>query len=103
MSMDWIGTVLALGMTVSLLLPLTWGGVTRPWNDRVVIALFVLAGVLFMLLILWERRLGATAMMPLSIFMRRTQFSAGVANFTVMLVSIIATYYLPFFYQAKVV
>ncbi|KAG8851908.1 hypothetical protein FRB91_007201 [Serendipita sp. 411] len=101
MSMDWIGTVLALGMTVSLLLPLTWGGVTRPWNDRVVIALFVLAGVLFMLLILWERRLGATAMMPLSIFMRRTQFSAGVANFTVMLVSIIATYYLPFFYQAK--
>ncbi|KAG8794817.1 hypothetical protein FRC17_008229, partial [Serendipita sp. 399] len=100
-SMDWIGTILALGMTVSLLLPLTWGGVTRPWNDRVVIALFVLAGVLFILLILWERRLGPPAMMPLGIFMRKTQLSAGFATFTVMMISIIATYYLPFFYQSK--
>lgn len=40
--LDWIGTVLSLGMTVALLLPLTWGGVTKNWNDRVVIALFVL-------------------------------------------------------------
>ncbi|KAG8797492.1 hypothetical protein FRC17_007729, partial [Serendipita sp. 399] len=100
-SMDWIGTVLALGMTVSLLLPLTWGGVARPWNDRVVIALFVLAGVLFILLILWERRLGPSAMMPLSILMRKTQLSATFASFTLMMLSIIATYYLPFFYQSK--
>jgi hypothetical protein len=45
-NLDWVGTVLALGMTVSLLLPLTWGGVTREWNDRVVIALFVLVSLL---------------------------------------------------------
>lgn len=101
LSLDWIGTVIALGMTVCLLLALTWGGITKPWDSATVIALFVTSGVLFILLILWERRLGSRAMMPLSIFMRRTQISAGIATFTIMLISIILTYYMPFFYQAK--
>ena len=43
---DVIGSVLCLGMVCSLLLPLQWGGVTKPWNDKVVIALFCVFGVL---------------------------------------------------------
>lgn len=40
LSLDWIGSVLALAMVTALLLPLQWGGNERPWNDKVVIALF---------------------------------------------------------------
>ena len=109
-NLDWVGTILTLGMTVSLLLPLTWGGVTREWNDRVIIALFVLvsllriflvkyalmfcqSGVLFVVLILWERRLGKRAMIPLDIFTRRTQVSLRV--------TIVAIYWLIIHFIAR--
>ncbi len=36
--LDWIGTILCLGMVTSLLLALQWGGVTKPWSDKSVIA-----------------------------------------------------------------
>jgi MFS family permease len=41
LKLDWIGTVLCLGMVTSLLLPLQWGGVTKAWTDKSVIACFV--------------------------------------------------------------
>jgi hypothetical protein len=44
--MDWIGSVLSVGMITALLLPLQWGGVSREWNDPVVIALFVVVSSL---------------------------------------------------------
>lgn len=43
---DVLGSILCLGMVCSLLLPLQWGGVSKPWNDKVVIALFCVFGVL---------------------------------------------------------
>jgi hypothetical protein len=46
LAMDWIGSLLSLAMITSLLLPLQWGGVTKPWNDRVVIALFATVSVI---------------------------------------------------------
>jgi len=41
LAMDWIGTVLSIGLTITFLLPLFWGGNRYAWNDAVVIALFV--------------------------------------------------------------
>ncbi|KAG8985246.1 hypothetical protein FRB90_004858, partial [Tulasnella sp. 427] len=37
---DWIGSLLSIGMITSILLPLQWGGVSKPWNDKTIIALF---------------------------------------------------------------
>jgi EmrB/QacA subfamily drug resistance transporter len=99
--MDWVGSVLSVGMITSLLLPLQWGGVSREWNDRVVIALFVTFAVLFGLFIGWEWYKKEHAMMPLFLFKRRTQVGAGLATFFMMIAFLAASYYLPFFYQAK--
>jgi len=41
LAMDWIGTMLSIGLTITFLLPLFWGGNRYAWNDAVVIALFV--------------------------------------------------------------
>ncbi|CAK7198157.1 hypothetical protein SEUCBS139899_000815 [Sporothrix eucalyptigena] len=46
--MDPIGTLLFTPSVVCLLLALEWGGTTYPWNNGRIIALFVLAGVLFL-------------------------------------------------------
>lgn len=39
--------------------------------------------------------------MPVQIFRRRTQLSAGITMFLIMTSFIVTIYYLPFFYQAK--
>jgi hypothetical protein len=73
LDLDWIGTILCLGMTSTLLLPLQEGGVTKPWSDPSVYALFPVFGVLFIAFIAWEWRMGPRAIMPLSMFKRKTQ------------------------------
>jgi Trk-type K+ transport system membrane component len=40
LAMDWIGTILSIVLTITLLLPLFWGGNQYAWGDAVVIALF---------------------------------------------------------------
>lgn len=41
-SIDWVGNAFALGMTMSLILALQWGGSVFAWDDKVIIALFAL-------------------------------------------------------------
>lgn len=96
-TIDWIGTTLCVGMVVSLLLPLQWGGVTRPWNDGGVIACFVVVssfgsllwsmaltlllpqfGVLLISFVSFEWYKGDSASMPLSLWKRRTQIGCCV-------------------------
>jgi hypothetical protein len=76
LSLDWIGTVLSVAMTTALLLPLQWGGTTKPWSSPQVYALFPVFAVLVAAFVAWERRLGSLAIMPLSMFSRRTQIGA---------------------------
>jgi len=99
-ALDWIGAALCLGFVTCLLLPLQWGGNTKPWTDRVVIALFCVFGVLFVAFILWERRKGQTGILPLSLFRRRTQIGTCISSFMIFMAMLIGTYYLPLQYQA---
>ena len=39
--LDYVGAFLSIAMVTLLLLPLQWGGNTRPWSDPLVIALLV--------------------------------------------------------------
>lgn len=73
LDLDWIGTILCVGMTTCLLLPLQQGGNTKPWSDPTVYALFPVFAVLLGAFIGWEWRMGPRAILPLSMFKRRTQ------------------------------
>lgn len=101
LSLDWIGGLLSVATVICLLLPLQWGGVTRPWDDKVIIALFVVFAVLLIAFIAWEYRKGKDAMMPLSLFLNRSQVGASLAVVMSRIAFLGANYYLPFFYQAK--
>ena len=63
---------MCLCMVISLLLPLQWGGNTKPWKDRVVIALFCVFGVVLIVSIAVEWKMGKRAILPLDFFRRRT-------------------------------
>lgn len=82
--LDWIGTILCLGMVTSLLLPLQWGGNTKSWKDHVVIALFCVFGVLLISFIIWEWKMGRSAILPLHMFRRRTQVGCCLVSVSLL-------------------
>jgi hypothetical protein len=85
LKVDWIGTILCLGMVCSLLLPLQWGGVTKPWNDKTVIALFCVFAVLVVVFTAWEYHMGPRAILPLHMLKVRTQIGTTIEAFFIFL------------------
>ncbi|KZW04065.1 ABC transporter [Exidia glandulosa HHB12029] len=98
---DVIGSILCLGMVCALLLPLQWGGQEKEWNDKVVIALFCVFGVLLAMFIGWEYYMGEDAILPLFLLKNSTQCGAALDAFFMFLGLLLATYYLPLKYQAQ--
>ncbi|KAG8957504.1 hypothetical protein FRC00_003864 [Tulasnella sp. 408] len=98
---DWIGAILSTSMIISILLPLQWGGVTKPWNDKTVIALFCVFAVLLAAFVGWEWYIGEEkATMPLSMWTNRTQVGCCLEGFLLTFAMLCAIYYLPLYYQS---
>lgn len=100
--LDWLGTLLCLGLVTSLLLPLQWGGNTKSWDDKSVIAMFCVFGVILITFLVWELYVGKRALLPLHLFKNRSQLGCCLTAFWIMLMFLVAIYYLPLYYQAKV-
>ncbi|GAA6032729.1 hypothetical protein JCM8097_000763 [Rhodosporidiobolus ruineniae] len=86
--MDWLGTVLALAMTICFLVPLAGGGSTFRWDSPVVIALFVVSGVVAGLFWFVQGWLAPLPLLPGRIFKNRNialllgqTFLVGIAYF----------------------
>ncbi|BGP12769.1 hypothetical protein JCM10213v2_000686 [Rhodosporidiobolus nylandii] len=86
--MDWLGTVLALAMTICFLVPLAGGGSSFAWDSPVVISLFVISGVLVGLFCLVQGYLAPLPLLPARIFRNRNialllgqTFLVGIAYF----------------------
>ncbi|TNY17839.1 ABC transporter [Rhodotorula diobovata] len=98
--MDWLGALLCLGAITCLVLALQWGGNQKPWSDGSVIACFVVAGVLGVALVFWQRYLGDRAMVPGKIFKSIGVYGILVSAFMTRCSLLILTYYIPIYYQA---
>ena len=95
---DFPGAVLASAATICLLLGLTWGGQTYPWNSVQVIAVLIGSGVLFVLFYIVER-FAAEPVLPLSLFKNQVFASAALLSLGVGAVILSLAYYLPLFLQ----
>jgi hypothetical protein len=74
-----------------LILALQWGGNSKPWDDKAVIACLVLSGVLLFMFLGWEYFLGDRAILPFELLKRRTQVGAaieGVSDFDSSFISV---------------
>jgi MFS transporter, DHA2 family, glioxin efflux transporter len=54
LQMDFVGAILVMGLIVSYLLALQYGGQTKPWKSSVVIGLLVGSFAIFVTCVLWE-------------------------------------------------
>lgn len=98
--LDPMGTALFLPSIICLLLALQWGGTTYAWSSWRPVLLLVLAGVLFigfMGIQIWKPH---TATLPMRILKQRTVAASAFFAFTSQSAMIVATYYIPIFFQA---
>ncbi|GKU02660.1 multidrug transporter [Fusarium langsethiae] len=55
-NIDWIGVLLYIIFSVSLVLPLTWGGSRFPWKSPAIIVLFIVSFFAFVALGVYEKK-----------------------------------------------
>ncbi|HEX2350681.1 MAG TPA: MDR family MFS transporter [Ktedonobacterales bacterium] len=95
---DFLGAALASAATILLLLGLTWGGQTYPWQSGQVIGALVGSGVLFIIFVVAER-FAAEPVLPLDLFKNRVFASASLLALLTGAVLLALVYYLPLFLQ----
>jgi hypothetical protein len=99
--LDLFGFVLFVPPSILFILALQFGsGNTYAWNSATIIGCLVGSGVLFVIFIVWEWRMGDRAMIPGSLLKKRivwVSYAFGMCNAICMLV---ASNFLPTFFQA---
>lgn len=96
---DFLGAFLASSATICLLLGLTWGGnQIYDWNSLQVIAILVVAVVLYGSFITAER-FAAEPMLPLDLFRNRVFAADAVLGLTTGMVLLSLVIYLPLYLQ----
>ncbi|KAE8450293.1 hypothetical protein EG329_006721 [Mollisiaceae sp. DMI_Dod_QoI] len=97
--LDFPGFALFTPTCIMLLLALEWGGVTYAWNSATIIGLFCGAGGCLIVFLLWERRQGDTAMLPIHLLRNRVVVSAALTTTFSQGSLLLITYYLPIWFQ----
>jgi EmrB/QacA subfamily drug resistance transporter len=95
---DFAGAILASGATILLLLGLTWGGQTYPWQSWQVIGALGGAAALFAIFLIVER-FAAEPVLPLDLFKNQIFASASLLSLLTGAVLLALVYYLPLFLQ----
>jgi EmrB/QacA subfamily drug resistance transporter len=99
-AIDWVAVLLSIGGTIMVLLGLSFGGVTDPWNSAVVICLIIFGFVCWMLCFAWEGSLAKYPLLPTFIFTHVPSLAVLGVCFIQSYVFIAAAYYLPLYFQA---
>ncbi|KAJ5806375.1 MFS transporter [Penicillium pulvis] len=97
---DLPGTIVLIPSIICLILALQWGGSTYRWGNGRIIALFIIAGVLFTVFIgiqSWQRD---QATIPMRLLKNRNIWGAVWYGSLVSAAMFIVTYYLPIWFQA---
>ncbi|KAF5556293.1 HC-toxin efflux carrier TOXA [Fusarium napiforme] len=100
LQMDFIGTALVMGASLSLLLALQYGGVTYAWNSSLAIGLLVGFVLMTIALIGVEFWLGERAMLTPRLIRQRTVWVNAVWSFFFAGSYFITLYYLPIYFQS---
>lgn len=92
-SIDWLGSLSILGVTVMLLLGLQFGGTSFPWTSPKVICLLVFGFGMISTFLFCEVKVARYPVMPLGLFQKRSNVAALLVCFFHGYVSIILRYY----------
>ena len=103
-NVDWMGSILSIGVAVSLTLVLTFAGANWRWHDGRTIATFVVTGVLFILTFAQQRFLFFTApetrmFPPRHILLNKTQILLSINTAMAATNIYVPVYYIPLYFS----
>ncbi|KAJ5247045.1 hypothetical protein N7468_002028 [Penicillium chermesinum] len=98
--LDPLGNLFLIPCVICLLLALEWGGASYAWGNWRIILLFVLFGVLLILFIGWQIKMGERALVPPRIFKQRSVLAGFLWTACMNAGMMVVLYYLPIWFQA---
>ncbi|KAK4665413.1 hypothetical protein QC763_401570 [Podospora pseudopauciseta] len=98
--LDLVGFCLFAPAVLQLILALSFGGVTYPWNSSQVIGLFCGAAATFLVWLLWNRHKGPDALLPPAMLARTAVWTSGLYQAFLMAAVYGAIFFLPIYFQA---
>ncbi|OZJ06084.1 hypothetical protein BZG36_01115 [Bifiguratus adelaidae] len=96
--LDYLGVLSLTACIVCILLAVSWGGTTYPWNSAPIIALFVVGGVLIIVTAI-EIKWAVAPVVPPHFFKMRNPLAAFSTNFFCGFALYGAMYYVPLYFQ----
>ncbi|POS87511.1 hypothetical protein EPUL_002114 [Erysiphe pulchra] len=96
---DWFGTILFIGATTSLLIPITWGGVMYPWSSPRTLIPFIVGVLGLAIFGPYEYYISKEPMVRLSVFNNPTSCIVYFQAFLHGVVLWSLLYYGPFFFE----
>lgn len=99
-SLDLLGFAIFASGAIMFLLALQWGGTEYKWSDATVIGLFCGSAAMLVIFLIWEKKRGDTAMIPLSLFKNRIVWTGCLTIFFFMANMLTTSYYMAIYFQA---
>jgi len=96
---DFAGIITLVTSMVCLLLGLTWGGITYPWNSSIVLGLIVASVVFAISFFIIEAKFAHEPIIPLVLFANRNYAVSTMTSFFIGFVMVGILSYLPLFLQ----
>ena len=97
---DWLGSVIFIASTTGFLIPLSWGGVSYPWNSwRTYVPLSV-SSLGLVILYMYEEYVAVNPIIRTRIFKNRNAAAAYISVVIHGMVVVGSLYYLPLYYEA---
>ncbi|KAI8942352.1 hypothetical protein NX059_000428 [Plenodomus lindquistii] len=99
--LDLIGFAFFVPAALMFLLALQFGsGNTYAWNSGTIIGLFCAAGIMAIVFVLWETRVGDKAMIPGGLLRQRVVWSSCIHGACVTVGAMVASNWMPTYFQA---
>ncbi|EIM89050.1 MFS general substrate transporter [Stereum hirsutum FP-91666 SS1] len=98
--LDWIGNILVIAATASIVVSLSWAGIQHPWSSTQVLVPLILGLLGLAGFLLYEAVVAKHSIVPFGILNNRTAVSGYLQTFFLYIAVIGLIYYLPVYFQA---
>ncbi|KAI8865550.1 MFS general substrate transporter [Ramicandelaber brevisporus] len=96
---DFLGIAVFVAGIVCILLALSWGGGTYPWNSARVIVLFCVGGVLLLVFVAVEMRVARDPMVMMELFAKRNFVATALFSLPFGTVMFGLIFFIPLYFQ----
>ena len=97
---DWLGSFLSLVSLLLLLVAISGGGLSWPWNSSIVISMSIISGLALIGFFIVEAKHAKLPMVPLRLFKNPSLIALFLMSFIVGFSFYIDIYYLPIYLQS---